>query len=146
MPGPPCRLVIQIPPHGPQRPSPSRLHGSWRGETKLRHPRITGVAAPPSALRLGCGERIYWNWRKYKKKVGDSPFSAFTPVNHSNMEAKEHKQKRTKRAGREQVPRACMRCQDRKIKCDGRQPACGSCILARSSCFFPQRKREILEQ
>ncbi|KAH8697577.1 fungal-specific transcription factor domain-containing protein [Talaromyces proteolyticus] len=37
---------------------------------------------------------------------------------------------------------ACERCYSRKTKCDRRLPECGSCIKSRSSCQYPNKRRD----
>lgn len=37
-------------------------------------------------------------------------------------------------ARRKKRPGACTRCRNRKVKCDGRLPVCGSCVKARTEC------------
>ncbi|ROT39244.1 hypothetical protein SODALDRAFT_332682 [Sodiomyces alkalinus F11] len=50
-------------------------------------------------------------------------------------------------AKRRRIARACDTCRRKKIKCDGRQPACGHCLTYRTDCVFtPVEKKRTIQK
>lgn len=48
----------------------------------------------------------------------------------------------TNDAKRRRIARACDMCRKKKIKCDGRMPACGHCINYKTECIFTQVEKK----
>jgi hypothetical protein len=58
----------------------------------------------------------------------------------------ERREPERKEPDKHRVVKACNSCRKRKVKCSGENPRCRNCIESKSTCIYPQARKDRLKE